>query len=252
MDPDRWYAFEAGRQIGPMSWAELKSRADAGTLRSGDFVWRAGMPDWVLALDVDGLLESRPPAVLAGASAGVSTSTEGEVVATGTSGLLFAGFWRRGAAFVIDYVIVFAALVATFAGIGAVTGLLHKPTSDLGGFANVVWILYLWAYFAGMESSKYQATLGKRLLGIQVTDLRGRRIDFARASGRHLAKFISCLLCFVGFAMAAFTVRKQALHDVMASCFVVLGRRRAASIPDHEAWAKRHWGDAPSQPADGG
>jgi uncharacterized RDD family membrane protein YckC len=102
-----------------------------------------------------------------------------------------------------------------------------------------------------MESSKYQATLGKRVLGIRVTDLFGRRIDFLRATGRHFSKIVSALLLLMGYVMAAFTSRKQALHDVIASCLVVRGRPGNAPVPEHEVWAKRHWGEAPSPPADG-
>jgi uncharacterized RDD family membrane protein YckC len=58
-------------------------------------------------------------------------------------------------------------------------------------------------------------------LGLKVTDLEGRRISFARATGRHFAKFLSAMICLVGYIMAGFTARKQALHDVIAGTLVV-------------------------------
>ena len=73
-----------------------------------------------------------------------------------------------------------------------------------------------WLYWALMESSAWQATLGKKLFGLKVTDLQGRRISFARASGRYFGKIV-----FVGFIMVAFTEKKQALHDMIAGCLVV-------------------------------
>ncbi len=78
-----------------------------------------------------------------------------------------------------------------------------------------------WLYFALMESSSRQATLGKMLVGIMVTDLDGGRISFGRATGRHFAMILSALTCYIGFVMAAFTERKQALHDMIAGTLVV-------------------------------
>lgn len=75
-----------------------------------------------------------------------------------------------------------------------------------------------------MESSPTQATLGKMTLGIIVTDTEGKRVSFGRATGRHWAKIISGLILFIGYFMAAFTSRKQALHDIIADCLVVVKR----------------------------
>jgi uncharacterized RDD family membrane protein YckC len=72
-----------------------------------------------------------------------------------------------------------------------------------------------------MESSYLQATLGKMAIGIVVTDLEGKRISFARATGRHFAKIISGFILFIGYIMAGFTQKKQALHDLIADCLVV-------------------------------
>jgi uncharacterized RDD family membrane protein YckC len=78
-----------------------------------------------------------------------------------------------------------------------------------------------WLYFALLESSSKQATVGKMALGIRVTDLDGRRITFGRATGRHFGKILSGLILGIGFLMAAFTERKQALHDMLAGTLVV-------------------------------
>ena len=77
-----------------------------------------------------------------------------------------------------------------------------------------------WIYEAVMESSSKQATLGKMALGLKVTDLEGRRISFARATGRHFAKLLSGMILLVGYIMAGFTERKQALHDMIAGTLV--------------------------------
>lgn len=86
----------------------------------------------------------------------------------------------------------------------------------------IISTLFQWLYYALMESSKRQATLGKMALGIKVTDTDGNRISFGRASGRYFAKFISGFVFMIGYIMAGFTAKKQALHDIIASCLVIV------------------------------
>jgi len=78
-----------------------------------------------------------------------------------------------------------------------------------------------WLYFALMESSKHQGTVGKMVLKIKVTDEKGERISFARATGRYFGKIISGMILMIGYIMAGFTEKKQALHDILASCYVI-------------------------------
>ena len=79
-----------------------------------------------------------------------------------------------------------------------------------------------WLYHAWMESGPAEGTFGKQLLGIRVTDLQGRQISFMRATGRHFARiFLSNAVCLIGYFIAAFTEKKQALHDMVASTVVV-------------------------------
>jgi uncharacterized RDD family membrane protein YckC len=88
-------------------------------------------------------------------------------------------------------------------------------------------IMYLVAYLLYgplMESSRRQATLGKKALGIVVTDVDVKRISFARAAGRNLGKIISGMIYGVGFIMIAFTKKNPGLHDMMASCLVAVKR----------------------------
>jgi uncharacterized RDD family membrane protein YckC len=75
-----------------------------------------------------------------------------------------------------------------------------------------------------MNSSEKQATYGKMAMGIKVTDLEGRRISFWRGLGREFAKFLSAIILMIGYIMAAFTERKQALHDIIAGTLVVKTR----------------------------
>ncbi len=136
-----------------------------------------------------------------------------------------AGFMRRWAALFLDSLILGLPLALAILALGLTTG-AYNPANDAG--AQLFQLLYTLAYFlvapfyfAGQESSRYQATLGKRALGIKVADMEGRRIGFANAIGRWFAALLSYLTLYIGFLMAAFTERKRALHDYVAGTQVV-------------------------------
>ena len=120
----------------------------------------------------------------------------------------YAGFMKRFVAWVIDVVLL--------AIIGVIINMVLNEN-----IAGIVTTLLGWAYFAGMESSERQATIGKSAMGIIVVGLDGQRISFLRATGRYFAKILSALILMIGYIMAAFTARKQALHDMLASTLVV-------------------------------
>jgi len=139
---------------------------------------------------------------------------------------VYAGFWLRVAACLVDSVILMAVyFIIMFAM--AFSLLVQGPEPELAksmGFAFGFWLVYVtipWLYVALMESSSKQATLGKMACGIKVTDLAGNRISFGRATGRHFAEWITGFTFLVGYVMAAFTQRRQTLHDMIASTVVV-------------------------------
>ena len=135
----------------------------------------------------------------------------------------YAGFWRRVAALLVDQFILLAVTlpIRLVVPIAFITG--RDVATMIGQAMGAVTIagLIWWFYFAGFESSRWQATPGKRLMGIRVTDAAGARASFARTTGRSFAKILSGLLCGIGYLMAAFTARKQALHDLIAGTLVV-------------------------------
>ena len=134
----------------------------------------------------------------------------------------YAGFWRRVGAYFVDLVL------ALFVGmvIGVSTGLMGDTDKPVPGLIDLVSLVGWWLYSAIMESSPLQATLGKMALGVKVTDLEGRRIGFGRATGRYFAQILSSLTLGIGYLMAAFTRRRQCLHDKIAGTLVV---RRGAT-----------------------
>jgi uncharacterized RDD family membrane protein YckC len=97
-----------------------------------------------------------------------------------------------------------------------VLSMMHSPFLGWGGTFVAGWL-----YFAVLESSTLQATPGKMALGLYVAGVDGRRIGFGKASGRFFGKILSSLLLGIGYVVAAFSQRKQALHDMMAGCLVL-------------------------------
>ena len=123
--------------------------------------------------------------------------------------------WRRLVGWLIEFVIVVALLFA-----GLTLGSSVTNGSVFGGF--VVALTALWLYFAGLESSPRQTTLAGLMLGTRVTDLRGERLSFSRATQRHFAMYLTALTPLaVGYWMVVWTKRKQALHDLIARTLVV-------------------------------
>jgi uncharacterized RDD family membrane protein YckC len=126
----------------------------------------------------------------------------------------YAGFWRRVAAALIDGILVGV--------VSWIVTLIFSGISDGAEVtAQILVLIAAYGYYAGMESSSYQATVGKIALGIQVTDLNGNRISFGRALGRNLAEILSALILGIGYIMVAFTAKKQGLHDMIAGTLVV-------------------------------
>jgi uncharacterized RDD family membrane protein YckC len=148
-------------------------------------------------------------------------------------GARYGGFWIRVVAAIIDAILVrlvvhplaavlgLGGLAAGGFGHGTFGHHTHLPLLFFGsGVVFLFTIAASWLYEALMESSSYQATLGKMIFGMKVTDLYGNRISFARATGRHFAKIISGMILCIGFIMVGFTERKQGLHDLIAGTLV--------------------------------
>jgi uncharacterized RDD family membrane protein YckC len=155
--------------------------------------------------------------------------------------MTYAGFWKRFAAYLIDSIII-GCVVGIFMmifGIGLFTSMAtmdemqmeqmdqEDATALAAGVVGGMMTLGLvaaaaqWLYFALMESSAKQGTLGKMALGIIVTDMNGNRLSFGRATGRYFGKILSGMILCIGYIMAGFTEKKQALHDMIAGCLVV-------------------------------
>jgi uncharacterized RDD family membrane protein YckC len=152
----------------------------------------------------------------------------------------YAGFWMRFLAIIIDAIII--GIIRAFLVVPILATLGITFASDLENFdpenldelipfiaaivaaasalallSTVIWVLY----GTLMEASKYQATVGKLALGLIVTDMNGGKLDFSKALLRNLGKLLSNVILFIGYIMAAFSEKKQGLHDIIAGTLVV-------------------------------
>lgn len=154
----------------------------------------------------------------------------------------YAGFWLRFAAYIIDQFIIgvagFIIAVPIILGIIAfglnLDGIrhpreffAHDGLLMVGGIIGLIMLAIMlsivmkWLYYALMESSKYGGTVGKIAVSIKVVDIDGNRVTFARATGRYFSRIITNMTLLIGYILAGFTEKKQALHDMIASCLVV-------------------------------
>ena len=191
MDPnpnDAYYVVEAGEKKGPLQLAELLSMRQQGRLAEDTLVWKDGMADWQPARAV---LPESPAVVIAS----YTIAKPGQRVLAGLIDIC-----------VVQAVILLFALLT--AGFGTVVEV---------GFplANAI-------YGGVMMSSVWQATVGKKLLGLKLVDVSGSKPSPARVWGRSLASLLSWFpLLGIGYLFVFFTARHQTLHDVIAGTLVV-------------------------------
>jgi len=162
--------------------------------------------------------------------------------------VVYAGFWKRVAASLIDGVIVgiggsiISMLVLTVLGIGMAVSWSDIAMGTGPALLQVVnWVVSIGiaaAYYGGFHASRAQATLGKMAIGIKVVRTDGDQISLARGIGRYFATWISYLILGIGFLMAAFTERKQGLHDFISDTLVV----DKWAFTDHPEWQRQELG----------
>lgn len=220
----KWHYSHQDEQHGPVTDEEIKGLIAAGNITPDNLVWCEGMAGWEPVSNVPELMPSgdtsevaahAAPAAVGSMSAYVEDSTLSQAV-------VYSGFWRRVAASLIDSVILSVPgfILGIVLGLAMVSGGIDDTeVVELTG--KVVGLFLGWLYYALMESSSKQATIGKMVMGIKVTDLEGNQISFGRASGRHFGKILSALILAIGYLMMLFTQKKQTLHDLMAGCLVV-------------------------------
>jgi uncharacterized RDD family membrane protein YckC len=293
---DRWFYSSDRSTVHQATWGKLQQLVLLGKLHPNDLVWHTGMNDWVEARTIKGLFPpgysgtgisdstaspvhvttyspTRVPADAVSlapmARPLIPGADDSAVIPLGSDayprGIAYASLLDRFLAWIIDLVVYYG-MALVFSGAFLLWDLVI-PTSVQSPIVwamlqDAAWLLaYLgvvWLYHALMESSTFQATLGKLALGIAVTDLHGRRVTFLRATGRCFVKYwaiavpimlicfslavwmvtdepvywvvgkntigfsrVLAVLFFAGCVIAAFTQKKQALHDIVAGTLVV-------------------------------
>ena len=159
--------------------------------------------------------------------------------ASALANLQYAGFWRRFWAGCIDIALEAAsALLLTIAidfllrRFGAILGIDRWNSAVFTGMAYIViWAVGSWLYCAFAESSSWRATVGKRVMGLQVITTEGARVSFGQATARHFMKFLSFFCLMIGFLMAGWTRRRQALHDMPCDVLVIRTPAPPLSFP---------------------
>lgn len=255
-----WYYSDAQRtQHGPVGAGDLAAMHTKGLLPPETLVWREGMSEWkpwremireVIAGDAPD--DPRAEALVRAAEAAPDDGAyrpyaivepspyappqarvdEGSAVVAGGR-VVYAGFWKRVAASFIDsfvttalsYAVQIPLMMIFGVGMAGMAG-SDNPFGTGAGVAMIV-MIYMVAliipllYFSWMHSSSSQASLGKMAVGIKVVRSDGQRITFWRAFGRYWALIPSALILLIGYMMAGFTERKQALHDMICDTLVV-------------------------------
>ena len=257
---ESWYYADAHRQRqGPLTSEALVQRFQQGELRLDTLVWREGLSQWQplqdfaleLALD-QSPQESFTDVATGTAAAGTDTdlnpsagytpyapplaAMEANPLVAGE--VVLAGFWKRVAASMVDSfvmgivswiitMVVSMVILAVF-GLSAAGGFASGNTGAMSTGMMVMQIgsyligpLLAASYYAYFHASSSQATLGKMAVGIKVVRSDGHRITLARGIGRYFATWLSSLIVGIGFLMAAFTERKQGLHDMICDTLVV-------------------------------
>lgn len=142
----------------------------------------------------------------------------------------YAGFWIRFLAYIIDAILLNVVAFILFVPVAVILGVASagagRMAEDIvGGVAMMalfpISLVIGWLYEASFTSSTRQATPGKMVVSIIVTDERGGRISFGRATGRHFGKILSGLILWIGYLVQPFTEKRQALHDMLAQTLVV-------------------------------
>ena len=154
----------------------------------------------------------------------------------------YAGFWLRFVAYIIDYIILYVingfVIIPILAAVGISIGaasegfdfntmsegdIIAMGTAIMGAIfaGGILTLIISILYYAIMEASKYQATVGKIALGLKVTDMNGKKLDIGKAALRQIGKILSGIILLIGYIMAGFTEKKQALHDMIAGTLVV-------------------------------
>ena len=227
---EKWYVRTDNETLGPYDGWRVKELIESGQVRRNTLVARVGASEWSAVKDVpafDGLI--------AGAPSGRQPAAPVAQPAFAGGPVRYAGFWIRAAAYLIDYVIVNVIVIAVSGVIGLIIGLIvgglaaqHGEQAtvpeSIGVVGAIAGLIIVLVYYIRFNSSGWQATPGKRMLGIHLIKADGQPIGGWLACGRYFAYIVSALPLGVGFMLAGWNEEKKALHDMMCGTRVIYGK----------------------------
>ena len=235
-----------GERHGPYKEDDIRQWLRSGQVSRDDLAWYEGLADWQpLSVLFPDEVRSAPPAADDPYSAPTAPL---QALPQTTAATLedHAGFWKRFAAWLIDYVILFIPTMLIFVNTGVIEAIMQYWTQLHSGASPEVAALALkkailipgmvvgimgFVYYILFEGSKWQATPGKLALGIRVTDSEGRAIGMRQSVVRNAVRLVNIiqlpfigLIPFISYIVTAWTPRKQGLHDMLAKALVLNGR----------------------------
>lgn len=242
-----YFALIANQPRGPMPLAFIAERVERGLWPADISIAAVGAATWNPYSATRPAAAAAPPPpsaepvaaqalVTAAAPSAFAATPAAEPAGAGPalseSGMLPAGltihggFWRRTAAYLMDGFIIgvvnwVITMILMVAMVGSLAAGSFNAAIGTVVLQVLIGIVLSWLYFALQESSAAQATLGKRAMGLKVTDDYARRIGFGRATGRFFGKILSSVIFNIGFMLAGWTGRRQALHDMICGTVVV-------------------------------
>jgi len=250
------YYADGDRQVGPIGKAELQTLIKAKKVNSQTMVWQPGMHAWQeLGLfarrKTQGGSQSVQPAASNALIQQSVCSECGQAFAeddmirfedawvcatckpifvqkikegvTVAGAMEYAGFWIRFGAILIDGIIMWIVNMV----IGIPLGLLGAASFEQPAVMVVTQLFMVLlqlvvpvvydTWFVG----KYAATPGKMACRIKIVTADAGQVSYARAIGRHFAKWISGITLGIGYLMAAFDDQKRSLHDRICDTRVI-------------------------------
>jgi len=254
-----WYYVSAGKQVGPVDDPQLQELARTGHIQMDTLVWREGMPEWqpYSTIASPASAAAPPPAYvvpaapLPGSNDVVcaechriyprdETIPFGNVRVCAGCKPIFMQKLAEGAAIrgELRYATVLTRFGAVFLdglilqafniGLRLVLGFSLVQRFDaqtgesLGGVIMLTALgMLVAASYEILMVGKYGATLGKMACKVRVVTAEGGKVTYGRAAGRYFAKFLSSLLCLIGFIIAFFDEERRTLHDRICDTRVV-------------------------------
>lgn len=221
---EKWYVRAEGETLGPYDGRQVKELIEQARLSADSPIARVGATEWSAVRDVP-VFAALVPGV-----PGVPRGPGQIAVAGAQAGIHYAGFWIRFLAYIIDAIIIEIGVVIISGIIGAVIGLTAHGQSQetlsaiAGGVGAIIAIIVVISYQVYFNSGRWQATPGKRLLGIHLITVSGKPVGGWLAVGRYFAYFISWLPFCLGFMVIGWNEEKKGFHDMICNTRVVYGK----------------------------